>query len=115
MRVFDSSKGWQEKVNFVDSNNVFIGYDTHQECCATAGWFLSYKESEIYYDDIVKLTNAELEPYVFDKDYLENMRGDFDEVRGIRCRLTAPDKPDLYLHIYSTQMGVIDTGYQSKI
>jgi len=27
MKLFDKVRGWHEKVNFVDHNNVFVGFD----------------------------------------------------------------------------------------
>lgn len=41
MKIFISSGSWEGKVNFVDKNNVLVGYDTEQNCCESAGWYLS--------------------------------------------------------------------------
>ena len=30
-----------EKINFIDENNVFVGYDLGQNCCENASWFIS--------------------------------------------------------------------------
>jgi hypothetical protein len=34
---------WETKVNFVDENNVFLGYSLEQDCCEYADWFISDK------------------------------------------------------------------------
>jgi hypothetical protein len=43
MKVFDSPDTWGSKVNFVDENNVMLGYDMAQDCCEHFGWFVSDK------------------------------------------------------------------------
>ena len=35
MKIFEDNI----KVNFVDENNVFVGYDMRQSCCEQAGYF----------------------------------------------------------------------------
>lgn len=37
MKIFDKDG----KVNFVDENNVIVGYDTNQHCSEHAGWFIA--------------------------------------------------------------------------
>ena len=41
MKIFD---GDFDKVNFVDENNVFVGYDLLQDCCEDANWFIADRE-----------------------------------------------------------------------
>ena len=42
MKAFTASNSpWDSKVNFVDDNNVLVGYDLTQYCCERAGWFVS--------------------------------------------------------------------------
>lgn len=38
MKIFNQTKEWQEKVNFVDENNVVLGWDLSQSCCEETGW-----------------------------------------------------------------------------
>ena len=38
LKVFDCVDPWPTKVNFVDSNNVMLGYDMEQNCCEVATW-----------------------------------------------------------------------------
>jgi len=68
MKVFD--KGG--KVNFVDKNNVLVGYDMNSSCCEEFGWYIrdeitltlpeSNLENEIdlawYRHEISQLTNG---------------------------------------------------------
>ena len=43
MKIFNKleKNGWGRKVNFVDENNVVLGYDMSQDCCERAGWFIA--------------------------------------------------------------------------
>ena len=44
MKIFNKTGNWENKVNFVDENNVVLGYDMEQCCCEDAGWFISDNE-----------------------------------------------------------------------
>ena len=37
MRIFEKDN----KHNFVDENNVYVGYDSYQSCCENADWFIA--------------------------------------------------------------------------
>lgn len=39
MKIFESKD--ECKINFVDENNVFLGYSMGQDCCEYAEWFIS--------------------------------------------------------------------------
>lgn len=41
MKIFNKTERWTEKVNFVDENNVMLGYDMSQSCCEDADWFVT--------------------------------------------------------------------------
>jgi hypothetical protein len=41
MKIFNETEPWLSKVNFVDENNVVLGYDMNQLCCEDANWFIS--------------------------------------------------------------------------
>jgi hypothetical protein len=47
------------KINFVDENNVFMGYDMERSCCEVADWFISPKEE----NEINKLINKNKKQY----------------------------------------------------
>ena len=46
MKIFDRADPWASKVNFVDENNVILGYDVRQACCEYAGWFIADEPRE---------------------------------------------------------------------
>lgn len=41
MKIFNNTEPWLEKVNFVDENNVVLGYDMAGQCCESFGWFIA--------------------------------------------------------------------------
>lgn len=104
-----------EKVNFVDLNNVFVGYDLFQECCERAGWFISNIEqiNPIEGNGIID----KLEDYFFDKEYfsetISEHKNDLEkEISMIKFKLTAENKQDLYLHIYNCHNGYYSHGFE---
>jgi len=122
MKIFDKVDGWVEKVNFVDANNVLVGYDTTQNCCEQAGWFISEKED----NEILETGIYDLEPYSFDTSYFvevePKMHGNKDYLYScldsgsmVRFKLVAPNKADLFLHIYNSHNGYYSHGFISNI
>lgn len=70
MKIFNKSEGWNSKVNFVDENNVVLGYDTHQSCCECADWFISDKIEDKWADSCApEGLTIELDGWVFDKHF----------------------------------------------
>lgn len=41
MLIKDCVKGWYSTVNFIDSNDNFVGFDNELRCCEDWGWFFS--------------------------------------------------------------------------
>jgi len=98
------------KFNFVDANNVFVGYDSESSCCESFGYIISDT------DAIVENTpdlNDDLEPYVFDREYFqEDSWG--EENSFVTFRLVAPGLPDLFLTLYNTHNGYYSHGFEFK-
>ena len=80
MRIFESGY----KINFADTNDVFVGFDNSQGCCESFGHFflssipdnpLTSKDysSDNYENEIHPPVN--LEELVFDKEFYQNQHG----------------------------------------
>jgi hypothetical protein len=81
MKLFHRDHKW----NFVDRNNVLLGYDSNSCCCEEFGWILtdsdvivpSTRLSDIYAidgSDYSGLSSAKLFPrYVFDPNYIKEI------------------------------------------
>ena len=122
MKIFNKGSGWEEKVNFVDKNNVFVGYDRAQTCCEHASWFISDKEENEDRED--NGINTGLEDYIFDTGYFKEVEPKkeaddswscLDQGGMVRFKLIADNKPDLYLHIFNSHSGHYGHGFEAKI
>ena len=43
MKIFTPENSFPDKVNFVDKNNSFVGFEIGGRCCETYGWFVARK------------------------------------------------------------------------
>ena len=114
MKIFDeTNSNFADKVNFVDKNNVFVGYDLSQSCCESAGWFINEKEC----DNVESQKDFDLQEYIFDTSYFKEVQNarEFDEGGLVLFKLTAENKPSLFLHIYNSHNGYYGHGFESKI
>lgn len=109
MKKFDKD----DKINFVDENNVFVGYDLSQGCCEHADWFISDKEEDTTSD---KAEKHDISTYVFDTKYFaEVVSKDVDEGGMVRFKLVSSDKPDLFLHLFNHHNGYYSHGFEATI
>lgn len=102
-----------DKINFVDENNVFVGYDLIRSCCEHADWFISDKEKDTTGDIANKY---DISAYVFDTKYFaEVASNDVDAGGMVRFKLVSPDKPNLFLHLFNSHNGYYSHGFEAKI
>lgn len=112
MKVFEKSS----KINFVDENNVFVGYDTHQSCCENADWFISRGKINKAFNNGAGKFNYNLTNYVFDASYFEIVDAvDCNEGGMVRFRLTSKNEEDLYLHLFNAHNGYYGHGFTMEI
>ena len=113
MKIFDRVAPWPDKVNFVDDNNVVVGYDMDQSCCERAGWYISTAlRTDI--DDGCTTDPATLGDYDFDPKFFEHVESaDVNEGGMVRFRLVRRDAPwlDVYLHIFNSHNGYYSHGF----
>lgn len=103
---------WDEKVNFTDENDVFVGYDTAEHCCEFADWYIT--------DEVILCTGTDLvfdlEGYTFDKDYFKSVDNeDYDVKNYAIFRLVKSDHKDLYLHLFNHHNGHYSHGFEAKV
>ena len=120
MKIFDSGDGWGSKVNFIDKNNVLVGYDTLQDGCENAGWFISDDEKNDINNGENK--NNNVDGYSFDTSYFVEVEASMGHGDGcleaggmVRFKLTSKNKPNLYLHIYNSHNGCYGHGFTATI
>ncbi len=99
------------KVNFIDENDVFVGYDTHQDCCEYAGWFIAEKKT-IFDSEKRTPKTPDVEEYVFDLGFFEKDSSPvYGSGGGVFFKLVALNKPDLYLHLFNVHNGYYSHGF----
>ncbi len=116
MKVFDKNQDscWESKVNFVDDNNIGVGYDMSQNCCEHADWFIA--DSPAKTPDGPSDQDRDLEGYSFDTDYFETVEDSdgqyvFDAGAMVIFRLVSSEKLDKYLHLYNCHNGYYSHGW----
>ncbi|MCK9576166.1 MAG: hypothetical protein M0R51_09590 [Clostridia bacterium] len=110
MKIFNSDNSrWDDRVNFVDKNNVLVGYEISTQCCEEPGWFISDKE------EIEKLENQEfdLSDYFFDINFFKEIEDLewLEEGSMVIFKLVSEKSKPLYLHLYNIQNGFYDCGF----
>lgn len=114
MRIFYKEGGWGTKVNFVDENNVLLGYDNESDCCARGGWFIADTPTD-WLKETFKEEAMEMPGWVFDKSYFkENVlkkRDEYDEGDAIQFRLVNGDK-EKFLTLYNFHNGYYSRGFK---
>jgi hypothetical protein len=112
MKVFDKN----EKVNFIDENNVFVGYDTSQDCCEHADWFFALQpQASDIPNDVDE--HADVSKYYFDGSYVNNDIVDhsLDEGGIVAFRMVAKGMPDIFLHLFNSHNGYYGHGFEFKL
>lgn len=121
MKIFEDMKGsWGDrKVNFVDENNVFVGYEMIQQCCEHAGWFIADEISE---DTITQSEVSEFQGWVFDVEFFKKIerkeeverweKGKLnDDGEMVIFRLVKGDQ-EKFLHLFNCHNGFYYHGFE---
>lgn len=112
MRVFTSDNNY--KVNFVDENNVLLGFTNEDDCCAHGGWFLSDK-IEDWEADKFKEGEMDFPGWNFDKSYRRDVELPHGcEGGAVRFRLVSGDN-EKFLTLYNHQNGYYSRGFDFSV
>ena len=126
MKIFNNTGEWgSSKVNFVDENNVLVGYDTDQCCCEQAGWFISDS-------DITTEENLDMQPQLLENEeawrfdpsfFVETSEVATKEEQswspldsgGIAIFKIVNDKgEEKFLHLFNSHNGYYSHGFEMK-
>lgn len=122
MKYFPSDKGtiWSNKVNFVDENNVLVGYDFYGMCCENFGWYISNKPTTDLHDRLFNedtdenAINESLKDWTFDPSFFQkldtNINDYYDYDQRAVFRLVNGDN-ELFLHLYNVHNGYYKHGF----
>src|SRR5687768_13250084 len=110
MKIFDKKEGWGTKVNFVDENNVVLGYDMDQSCCEHADWFITDKPQDTIVnrgEEIPDLTG-----WTFDVDYFQSIENhnELDCGEMAVFRIVNGDQ-EKFIHLFNCHNGYYSHGF----
>ena len=111
LKVFE----WGSKVNFVDDDNFYVGYDTLTDCCEYADWFISlHRDHTEIPEDIKDLQPEELPDYSF--SHAEPDEVDFTDLdAGLALRFCLVSDldllPPMYLYLFNNHNGYYGHGW----
>lgn len=126
MKIFNKKEGWSSKVNFVDDNNIVLGYDTDQACCEHADWFICDWPAEqlLPREQTAAGTPDEMPGWNFDPtffkkvDYIKGGNNgyhynDLDEGGMVIFRIVK-DGEEKYIHLFNCHNGYYGHGFEFK-
>lgn len=116
MLITNRVSGWDTKINFVDSNDVFVGFDYFGQCCEVFGWYI-LDEVTTNYEENDEIGEYDIEGYVFDVSFFEERlcEGEYGDCGFAIFKMTKNDCIDLYLHLYNHHNGYYSHGFEGKI
>lgn len=115
MKILNQIKGFSDRVNFIDDNDVFIGYDLSQDCCEHAGWYILPEITPYSYEDSDNYDIPDVSTYEFDTEFFQEIQdGDLDCGGMVIFKLVSFMKPDLYLHLFNSHNGYYGHGFVVK-
>ena len=119
MKIFlQNPNRWGNKINFVDENNVFLGYDLDQSCCEYADWFIDDTPWQTRLpNDISAYQKTEgYDGWLFDTNFqlLIESHKDLDE-GGMAIFKITKDGADKYIHIFNLHNGYYGHGFNFTI
>ncbi|UCG54718.1 MAG: hypothetical protein JSV32_00415 [Dehalococcoidia bacterium] len=117
MKVFDKNEDefWGQKVNFVDENNVVLGYDMDSHCFELYGWYLLDKVSENISDEENCMADGfNWDHWVFDKNFFVWIDlDDRHEDGGIAVfKIRNKINQEMYIHLYNSHNGYYSHGFK---
>jgi len=122
MKYFSCQDGsiYSSKINFVDENNVLVGYDFSSNCCESFGWYVaslvtSNPDHYLFGDgNTNESINESIKDYTFDPTFFREWNegdGEYsDEDNHVAFRLVNGDK-EMFLHLYNNHNGYYSHGF----
>lgn len=108
-------KVMNQKVNFIDENDVFVGYDLAEKCCENANWYFGDKKDTgkriDRRDDIPAQQQINVEGYVFDTAYFFKSK---DKDPEVQFRLIKKGCKHIYLNLFNVHNGYYEHGFNAQ-
>jgi hypothetical protein len=117
MKIFNKTENWPSKVNFVDENNVVLGYDTDQLCCEHADWFIAdvLTENCTNREDTPDGTPEEMPGWNFDPAFIREVRDESEfDYGGMVIFRIVKDGAQKFVHLFNSHSGYYGHGFDFK-
>jgi len=117
MRVFESGRGWESKVNFVDEENVLVGYDISEFCCESAEWSF-HSSLPGCKANKVELSEGDLLDFRFDRGFFVqgNLATSEELFEGdaVAFRIVSPVR-EAFIVLRNSQNGYYSHGFEMSV
>ena len=121
MKIFTQENSFFGRINFIDKNNVVVGWSNDASCCESFGWFISkekykLKDDDVYPEELSEIKDLDLDPYEFNPKFFETQEIDKGHSEGgiAIFELTHEDNK-LYLHFHNYHNGYYGHGFEMAI
>lgn len=123
MRLFNRNG----KVNFVDENNVFLGYDMESSCCEHFGWYLNKEPMRIepekteVNDGNINISefNHYFQKFTFDTEFFQDLSKedgyDEDSLVVFKIHYINEEGEEIgktFIHLYNLHNGYYGHGFE---
>ena len=117
MRIFElTAKNWGcRKINFVDDNNVFVGYEYEDQCCEQFGFYITNEEPKEVDFSLNETIHGLHYRHNFDTEYCKHIEGENREdtiTTGVVFKLTKSGVEDAFLVLYNSHEGHYHHGFK---
>ena len=105
------------KVNFIDKNNVLVGFDYVSCCCENFGYFLTpTKPTSLDPIDVLQESDEAFSGFVFDTKYCDDIAfgGEWNDSSASVFRLTRGDET-IFLTLHNTHNGYYGHGFDMTL
>ena len=101
------------KINFIDKNDCFVGFDYMQDCCEEFGW---YSSTEIQAEDIDNDDPNDIDGFCFDTEFQPVTVEDAGDDEGgtVAFRMINDSGDVKYLHLFNSHNGYYSHGWDSS-
>jgi len=125
MKIFDQVVPFATKVNFVDENNVVLGYDMATLCCEYAGWFIADvitnrtpnpHDHRVFLDRDSRPEVIDMPGWCFDTDFFQKIEGECDDPGMARNTEVAVFRitngpAEKFMHLFNCHNGYYKHGF----
>lgn len=113
-------KWYGSSINFIESENTFVGFSDDQQCCEDFGWRINKEGDPVHIQFAGKPNNlGDSDPglqcsypgYRFDKNFRQEVERPNGEGGEMKFRLIKDGAPNLILTIYNYHNGYYSHGF----